>query len=100
QLALENRKRSGADIRQLAIERGLIEPTVSLSAVYRALNKTGLRRGRLSWKDPKLQTDPLIAYEWRRFRYHQRTDPVFEPQRLIFFDESNYRLWEQARYGW
>ena len=100
QLALENRKRSGTDIRQLAIERGLIEPGVSLSTIYRALNKTGLKHGRLSWKDPKLQTDPLIAYERRRFRFYQRTDPVFAPERLIFFDESNYPLWAQFRRGW
>ena len=56
QMALENRKRSGEDIRQLAIKQDLIDPTVSLSTIYRALNKTGWRRGRQAGRTGKQES--------------------------------------------
>jgi len=55
-MALENRKRSGEDIRQLAIKQDLIDPTVSLSTIYRALNKTGWRRGRQAGRTGKQES--------------------------------------------
>ena len=88
-IALENRERTAEDSRSAAVSRGMIEPDVFSSSIYRVLHKTGLHHGRLEWTDPRQTTDPLIAWERKEFRFHQRTDPLFKAEKLLFFDECD-----------
>ena len=66
--------------------------------MHRALQ--GLRHKRARFFDPRIQTDPLIVLERRVFREAQRQDPLLRADRLLFFDESNFRQSDQQRWGW
>jgi len=99
-LAVQKPKSTAAELLHDAIDAGIISNQVGVSSVYRALHKTGLHHGRMTWIDPKITTDPLIVRERRLFREHQKRDPLFRADRLVWMDESNYRLWEQAKFGW
>ena len=99
-LALAHPKDTAAELRSRAVTEGLMAVPVSVSTVRRALHKAGVSYKRATYVDLRTQTDPGILHERRAFRQAQRSDPLFRAQHLLFFDESNFRLHEQASHGW
>ena len=99
-LALAHPKDTAVELQSRALTEGLMVLPVSRSTVGRALHKAGVSYKRATYVDLRTQTDPGIAHERRAFRQGQRSDPHFRAQHLLFFDESNFRLHEQASYGW
>ena len=99
-LALAHPKDTAAELQSRAVAEGLLAAPVSVSTVRRALHKAGVSYKRATYVDLRTQTDPGIAHERRAFRQAQRSDPLFRAQHLLFFDESNFRLHEQASRGW
>ena len=97
-LATENPKRTLVEIRELAEADGMTH--VSLSTIARSLHKSGLRKRRARHVDPKTNTHALIAAERIAFRRAQASDPHFAPEHLLFYDETFFRLNEQARSAW
>lgn len=99
-LALTHPKDTAAELQSRAVADGLMAAPVSVSTVRRALHKAGISYKRATYVDLRTQTDSGIAHERQVFRHAQRSDPVFGAQHLLFFDESNFRLHEQASRGW
>jgi transposase len=97
-LAVEQPKRTLEELRQLAEAQGA--PHVSAATVARALHKCGLRKRRARHVDPKTSAHPFIAAERAAFRRAQRTLSELQPERLLFFDETVFRLNEQASMAW
>ena len=97
-LATENPKRTLVELRELAEADGMAH--VSLSTIARCLHKSGLRKRRARHVDPKTNTHALIAAERVAFRRAQASDPHFAPEHLLFYDETFFRLNEQARSAW
>ena len=97
-LAVENPKRTLAEIREAAEAKGL--PRVSLSTVARSLHKSGLCKRRARLVDPKTNTHAVIAAEREAFKHAQAHDPHLHPSKLLFFDETFFRLNEQAHSAW
>ena len=56
--------------------------------VWRAVQKASITHWRVSFFDPKTQTEPGITYERRAFRRAQKQDPLFEPSKLLFCGET------------
>ena len=101
-LALEHPKDTLEELRQRAA--GAIFPADDLpsrSAISRALHKAGVGQRRARFVDRRTESDPLIALERKLFKEAQRVDPVLKrPGKLLFMDESNFRLNEQQARGW
>ena len=99
-LAVEQPKRTLEELRQLAEIQGVPHVSACAATVARALHKCGLRKRRARFVDPKTNTHPFIAAERAAFRRAQRARSDFEPERLLFFDETVFRLNEQASMAW
>jgi transposase len=99
-LALAHPKDTAAELQSRAVTEGLMALPVSVSTVRRALHKAGVSYKRATYVDMRTQTDSGISHERQAFRHAQRSDPLFRAQHLLFFDESNFRLHEQASRGW
>ena len=101
QLALEHPKWTVKELHAFAMAQRLLpEPPPSETTVWRALRKAGLSRKRARFTDPRVATDEAVAAERRAFQQAQREDPELAAGRLLFFDESNFRLNEQQSWGW
>lgn len=126
QLLMQLPKLSIRDLRQTAIERGVLDAdkVVSCSTVARAIKKLDLTWKRATFVDPKgiidrerpanaddavNQTEresdrqaQLLADERVAFRLLQRQgrDGQLNPYDLLFMDETNCRLYDQQHYAW
>ena len=103
QLAVEHPKATLQELQALAQAPGgaLQGIAVSDSTVARALHKSGLKKRRARYRDPKTTQDPGLVAERARFQHAQRHDPVIsDPTQLLFFDETYFRLNEQATRAW
>jgi len=99
-LALEHPKDTLEELRRRAV-RLFPDDLPSRSAISRALRKAGLGQRKARFVDKRTESDPLIALERRLWKEAQRGDPVLKrPERLLFMDESNFRLNEQQGRGW
>ena len=94
-LALEQPKRTLSELHELAGPED-----VSLATVARALHKSGLRKRRARLVDPKTNTSALVAAERTALRRAQTEDPALAPEATLFYDETFFRLNEQARSAW
>ena len=100
-LALEHPKDTLEELRRRAVHLFSPDDVPSRSAISRALHKAGLGQRKARFVDKRTESDPLIALERRLFKEAQRNDPVLkDPRRLLFMDESNFRLNEQQGRGW
>ena len=100
-LALKHPKDTVDELRDRALQpQGILTAPVSRTTVWRALQKAGITHKRVSFFDPKTQTEPGIAYERRAFRRAQKQDPLFEPSKLLFYDETLIYLNEQQQRAW
>jgi transposase len=100
QLVTEQPKITLKELNALAQDQRLVSEPISDSTVARALHKTGLKKRKASYRDLRTVSDPLIARERRLFREAQRQDPVLAPNTLLWMDETNVRLGEQATRAW
>ncbi len=87
-------------LEQAVKEKRVPQGFISVSSVYHALHKAGVRYHKLLAVDEATKTDPLIALERRCFAFHQQNDPKFDYNKLLFMDESYFRLNEQSKHGW
>ena len=100
--ALKNPKATLKEI-QRQLRKGIDgKPAVKLhiSAIARALHKTGMRHQTMRHIDPAVFMRSAIAKERKEFRKHQKTNETFAAGNLLFFDESGFYLNEQAKRGW
>ena len=93
ELALQHPKDTALELRER------LNLQVSESTVRRALKEAGIRHKRAHFRDLRIRTDEGIVWERRAFRQAQR-GPALLASRLLFFDEANFRLNEQATRGW
>jgi transposase len=100
-LALEHPKDTLEELRRRAAHLFPADDVPSRSAISRALHKAGVGQRRARFVDKRTESDPLIALERRLFKEAQKNDPVLKrPEKLLFVDESNFRLNEQQARGW
>lgn len=100
--ALANPKVTLQEIRR-ALKHGTLKVPairVNTSTISRALHKAGLKHKTLRHIDPAVFQKGAISRERLRFRQHQRIDPKFAADHLLFFDESTFFLNEQTSRGW
>lgn len=96
-LSMEKPKLTLDELSTLATERKIWSKPVSISTIWRVLQKAGITHKRAGIHDPGTETDPLIAFERRLFRELQYSDPDLD---VRFVDETNFRLNEQQKYAW
>ncbi len=101
-ILLKHPKLTMSELKQLATEQKLFQgnKVPSDSTIYRAVKKLGLHYGKASFVDPKTEQatgEPLVVYEKRVFRQHQNQGVLgpLNPWNLLFFDESNFSLYDQ-----
>ena len=101
-LSLQHPKWTVEEIRDEAVRRGWLQgnPKPSTTTVWRSLRKTGMRHARASYVDPKATHDSLIRLEKMVFQSEQKQNPQLAIDKLLWFDESNFRLNEQAKRAW
>ena len=74
---------------------------ISVSTIWRDLTKMGFEYKKAQFRDAKTQVDPAIVEERRRFEEAQQQNRLLTNiYRLLFMDETNFRLNEQQRKAW
>ena len=73
---------------------------VSISTIWRALNKAGIKHMRASLNDPKALAGTHRKVEHENFMKEQRDGRLFRESIKIAIDESNFPLADTQQHGW